>query len=116
MKCARVGVYVGQARNSSAFVNYFFTIRVIRPVNGLSVAIRAMHLLPNASNFSPNPVMAVLAIGLTPIFPVIFVVPVVEIPDFDNTTKVPAVPRFTGARSAADVDAELEIVQFVGGG
>ena len=42
--------------------------------------------------------MAVLSIGLTPIFPVIEVVPVAEIPDFDRITKLPAVPRFTAAR------------------
>src|SRR5665648_803652 len=39
--------------------------------------------------------MAVLSIGLTPISPTIDVVPVVEIPDLDRTTKSPAIPRFT---------------------
>jgi hypothetical protein len=43
----------------------------------------------------PNPVMDVAAIGLTPIFPVIFVVPVVVIPDFVRIAKLPADPRFT---------------------
>ena len=44
--------------------------------------------------------MPVLSIGLTPIFPTIEVVPVVEIPDFDRITKLPAVPRLTGACAA----------------
>jgi hypothetical protein len=35
---------------------------------------------------SPNPVIAVLSIGLTPISPTIEVVPVVEIPDFARIT------------------------------
>lgn len=43
--------------------------------------------------------MAVLVIGLTPISPTIEVAPVVEIPDFDRITKLPAVPRFTGVRA-----------------
>jgi hypothetical protein len=34
--------------------------------------------------------------GLTPISPTMEVVPVAEIPDFANTIKSPAVPRFTG--------------------
>jgi hypothetical protein len=46
--------------------------------------------------------MAVLAIGLTPIFPTIEVVPVVEIPDFDRITKSAADPRFTGAGPLAN--------------
>ena len=50
-----------------------------------------------------------LSAGLTPIFPTIEVVPVVEIPDFDRITKLPAVPRFTGARAAAVVIVELEL-------
>ncbi|MGD0478291.1 MAG: hypothetical protein ABSB29_09040 [Nitrososphaerales archaeon] len=33
----------------------------------------------------------------------------VEIPDFDRITKLPAVPRFTGARVAAVVVVELEL-------
>ena len=41
--------------------------------------------------------MALAAIGLTPIFPVIAVVPVVVIPVFDKTAKDAAAPRFTGA-------------------
>ena len=49
-----------------------------------------------ASMINPKPVMAVLAIGLTPILPTIDVVPVVEIPDCVNTAKLPAVPRLTG--------------------
>jgi len=44
--------------------------------------------------------MAGAAIGLTPIFPIIEVVPVVEIPAFDKITKLPAVPRFTAAVTA----------------
>jgi hypothetical protein len=50
---------------------------------------------------NPNPVIAVLAIGLTPIFPTIEVVPVVEIPDFARITKLPADPRSTGACDTA---------------
>jgi hypothetical protein len=50
---------------------------------------------------NPNPVIAVAAIGLTPISPTIEVVPVVEIPDFARITKLPADPRSTGARGAA---------------
>lgn len=48
------------------------------------------------SMVNPNPVIAVLPIGLTPIFPVIEVAPVVEIPDFVKITKLPAEPRLTG--------------------
>jgi hypothetical protein len=40
--------------------------------------------------------MPVAAIGLTPIFPRIWVVPVVEIPDFDRIAKLQADPRSTG--------------------
>ena len=53
------------------------------------------------SRINPNPVMAVLSIGLTPILPTIEVVPVVETPDFARITKLPAVPRFTAAGPAA---------------
>jgi len=53
--------------------------------------------------------MYVLSAGLTPIFPVIEVVPVVEIPDFDRITKLPAVPRFTGARAELVVVAEVVV-------
>jgi hypothetical protein len=53
--------------------------------------------------------MALLPIGLTPISPVMWVVPVVEIPDFDRITKLPAVPRFTGGSAAAVVVVELEL-------
>jgi hypothetical protein len=42
-------------------------------------------------------------------FPTIEVVPVVEIPDFDRITKLPAVPRFTGARAAAVVVVVLVV-------
>jgi hypothetical protein len=52
--------------------------------------------------------MAVLSIGLTPMSPTIEVAPVVEIPDFDRITKLPAVPRFTGAIVAPVVVVELE--------
>ncbi len=45
--------------------------------------------------------MAVLSIGLTPISPIIEVVPVVEMPDFDRMAKLPADPRFTAAGPAA---------------
>ena len=44
--------------------------------------------------------------GLTPISPIIEVVPAVEIPDFDRIVKLPAVPRGTGARTV--------VVIFVG--
>jgi len=56
-----------------------------------------------ASIVNPNPVMAVAAIGLTPISPVIKVDPVVDIPDFAKMTKLPADPRFTAAGPAASV-------------
>jgi hypothetical protein len=46
--------------------------------------------------------MAVLPIGLTPIFPTILVTPVVEIPAFERIAKLPAVPRFTVAGPAAN--------------
>ena len=55
---------------------------------------------PELSSTNPNPVMAVLAIGLTPIFPTIAVVPVVDIPVFERIAKLPAVPRSIGARNA----------------
>src|ERR1039457_3946484 len=48
-----------------------------------------------------NPVMAVAPMGLTPISPVIAEVGIVEIPDLARITKLPAVPRFTGACTAA---------------
>jgi hypothetical protein len=54
---------------------------------------------------SENPVIPVWSIGLTPISPVIKVVPVVEIPDFANITKSPDVPRFTGAGPNARAEA-----------
>ncbi|MDZ7625912.1 MAG: hypothetical protein U5J96_18810 [Ignavibacteriaceae bacterium] len=41
--------------------------------------------------------MAVAAAGLIPKSPTIAVVPVVEIPVFARTTKLPAVPKSTGA-------------------
>jgi hypothetical protein len=48
------------------------------------------------SIINPNPVIAVLVTpGPTPIFPIIDVVPVVEIPVLDNMAKLLAVPRFT---------------------
>jgi hypothetical protein len=46
--------------------------------------------------------MYVAAAGLTPISPVIEVVPVVEIPVFARITKFPAVPRDTGAGPVDD--------------
>ena len=61
----------------------------------------------------PNPVIAVLLIGLTPMSPTIEVVPVVEIPDFDRITKSSAVPRFTGARVAPVVLVELELEDII---
>lgn len=65
--------------------------------------------VPEESSTNPNPVMAVLAIGLAPISPTIEVAPVVEIPDSDRITKLPAVPRFTGVRVAGAVVDELEL-------
>jgi hypothetical protein len=47
-----------------------------------------------------NPVMAIEAMGLTPISPVIAEVGIVEIPDLARITKFPAVPKFTGAWAA----------------
>ena len=52
--------------------------------------------VPDLSNTNPNPVMAVLAIGLTPIFPTILVVPVVVIPVLERMANTPAHPRYTG--------------------
>jgi hypothetical protein len=46
---------------------------------------------------SPNPVIYVAAAGLTPISPVIAVVPVPEIPVFARIVKLPDVPRSIGA-------------------
>ncbi len=57
------------------------------------------------SMMSPNPVMDVASMGLTPIFPVIDVVPVVEIPDFARMTKLPAVPRLTAGCAAYTLPA-----------
>ncbi len=51
---------------------------------------------------NPNPVMAVVVIGLTPIFPVILVPGVVEIPASERIAKLPAVPSFTEAGLAAN--------------
>src|SRR5450759_3148553 len=48
-----------------------------------------------ASITNPNPVMKLAAAGLTPISPVIAVVPVVETDVFARITKSPAVLRFT---------------------
>jgi hypothetical protein len=45
--------------------------------------------------------MALAAAGLTPISPVTWVIPVVEIPVFARIAKLPAVPRFTAAGPAA---------------
>ena len=53
--------------------------------------------VPEESIINPNPVMYVAAAGLSPTSPVIEVVPVVEIPVFARITKLPAVPRDTGA-------------------
>jgi hypothetical protein len=50
--------------------------------------------------------MAVPAIGLTPIFPVILVTPVVDIPAFDRIMKLPAVPRLTVAGPAANAEID----------
>ena len=44
--------------------------------------------------------MAVDPMGLTPMSPVIADVGTVEIPDLERITKLPAVPRLTGARAA----------------
>ncbi len=45
--------------------------------------------------------MALAAMGLTPISPVIEVFPVVEMPDFARNPKLPEEPRFTLAGPAA---------------
>jgi hypothetical protein len=58
---------------------------------------------PPAGRVNAKPVMAVAAIGLTPISPVIEVAPVVEIPAFDRITKLPADPRLTASGPAANV-------------
>jgi hypothetical protein len=51
---------------------------------------------------NPKPVSALAEMGLTPMFPVIAVEPVVEMPDFARMTKFPADPRFTSEGPAAD--------------
>ncbi|MFZ3077613.1 MAG: hypothetical protein WA139_04110 [Candidatus Aenigmatarchaeota archaeon] len=56
--------------------------------------------------------MAVLSIGLTPISPIIEVVPVVETPDFERITKSPAVLRFT---VACALPVEVEGITGVAG-
>jgi hypothetical protein len=55
----------------------------------------------DGSSINPNPVIAVLLIGLTPILPTTEVVPVVEMPDFDRIAKLPDDLRFTAAGPAA---------------
>ncbi len=56
----------------------------------------------DVSAINPKPVMYVAAAGLTPIFPVIEVVPVVEIPVFVKIAKFPAVPRTLAGTVFAD--------------
>jgi hypothetical protein len=56
---------------------------------------------PEASATNENPVIAVAAMGLTPMSPVTTEFGTVEIPDFARITKLPAVPRSTGAGPAA---------------
>ena len=58
-----------------------------------------------ASMIRPNPVIAVLSMGLTPISPRIVDPAVVEIPVFARITKLPADPRFTTAGPAGTVVA-----------
>ena len=53
--------------------------------------------------------MPVLSIGLTPMSPTIEVVPVVEMPVFVRITKLPADPRFMGARPASGVGLGVEV-------
>ena len=50
---------------------------------------------------NPNPVIYVASAGLIPMSPTTEVVPVVDIPVFERTTKLPAVPRLTAAGPAA---------------
>jgi hypothetical protein len=70
-----------------------------------------------ASMINPNPVIAVAAIGLTPILPVMAVVPVVEIPDFARITKSAAALRFTAAGPLmAGVGAGVTVTVGVGVG
>jgi hypothetical protein len=57
------------------------------------------------SMINANPVMAVSVMGLTPMFPVMAEVPVVEIPLFARITKLPADPIFTGIKVAFAVGA-----------
>jgi hypothetical protein len=60
--------------------------------------------------------MAVWSIGLTPMSPVIRVVPVVDIPDFANIAKSPALPRFTGSGpsiAAGDAVAVVTLASMV---
>ena len=55
----------------------------------------------------PKPVIAVPAIGLTPILPVMEVTPVVEMPVSDKIVKSAAVLRFTSARLTARLFAAV---------
>ena len=52
--------------------------------------------------------MAVAAIGLTPMSPVMVVAPVVEMPDFAKIAKLPAEPRLTVDGPAASSGAGLK--------
>ena len=65
---------------------------------------------------NPNPVMAVLSIGLTPISPTTEVVPVVETPVFVRITKLPAVPSATGARPATGTVVAVGVAVGVAAG
>jgi hypothetical protein len=58
--------------------------------------------------------MYVAAAGLTPISPVIWVVPVVEIPVFARIAKLAAVPRGTGVSMCVDVDVGVVVCVGVG--
>jgi hypothetical protein len=70
--------------------------------------------VPVESIINPNPVMAVEPIGLTPMSPLMAVVPVVEIPDLAKAAKFPANPRFTGSCTADTGSAgEKSVVRTV---
>ena len=63
----------------------------------------------DASAEGENPVMAVCAIGLTPISPVTMEPGTVEMPDLARMVKLPDVPRFTGE---SPIDATALVVKL----
>ena len=58
---------------------------------------------------SANPVIDDALIGLTPIFPIIEVLPVVVTPDFVRITKLPADPSFTDVADPLLIGAAIPV-------